>query len=157
MTSELGCACATARQVARLLTQMYDSQLRDTGLEAPQFALLMTLNNEGPCSQIALGRRYALDKTTVSRNLKWLERQGWVAASPGQDKRERQFTLTADGGKRLAAALPEWKKAQAQLRSGMTAEQWDAMFQMFRTVSRAAQGSRPARTARRAAPAPSSA
>jgi DNA-binding MarR family transcriptional regulator len=139
MKSELGCACATARQVARLLTQMYDSRLRDTGLEAPQFALLMTLDQEGPCSQIALGRRYALDKTTVSRNLKWLERQGWVAASPGRDKRERQFTLTVDGRKRLAAALPEWKKAQAQLRSGMTAEQWDAMFQIFKTVTQAAR------------------
>jgi DNA-binding MarR family transcriptional regulator len=122
-----------------VLTQLYDSRLRDTGMEAPQFALMMTLDRQGPCSQSALGRRYALDKTTVSRNLKLLERNGWVEPSAGIDRRERQFTLTAAGRKRLAAARPEWKKAQDQLRSGMTAEQWDAMFHVFRTVTEAAR------------------
>ena len=79
--TDLPCACATARQVARVITQFYDSRLRETGMEAPQFALLMTLHKQGPGSQAGLGRRYALDKTTVSRNLKWLEKQGWIAAS----------------------------------------------------------------------------
>ncbi len=76
--TELGCACATARQVARVLTQLYDSRLRSSGIEAPQFALMLTLDNEGPCSQSVLGRRYALDKTTMSRNLRLLQRRGWV-------------------------------------------------------------------------------
>jgi DNA-binding MarR family transcriptional regulator len=137
--TDLRCACATARQVARVLTQLYDSRLRDTGLEAPQFALMMTLEKQGPCSQVDLGRRYALDKTTVSRNLKLLERNGWISSSAASDRRKRQFTLTAAGRKRLAVAMPVWKKAQNQLRSGMAAEQWDAMFGVFRTVVQAAQ------------------
>jgi DNA-binding MarR family transcriptional regulator len=137
--TDLACACATARQVARVLTQLYDSRLRDTGMEAPQFALMMTLDKQGPCSQGALGRRYALDKTTVSRNLKLLERNGWIASSAANDKRERRFTLTAAGRKQLAAAKPEWKKAQEQLRAGMTTEQWDTMFRVFRTITEAAQ------------------
>jgi DNA-binding MarR family transcriptional regulator len=99
----------------------------------------MTLNEQGPCSQVDLGRRYALDKTTVSRNFKLLERNGWIESSVVSDKRKRQFTLTAAGRERLAAAKPEWKKAQNQLRSGMTSEQWDAMFHVFRTVTHAAQ------------------
>lgn len=136
--TDLACACATARQVARVLTQLYDSRLRGTGIEAPQFALMMTLSKQGPCSQIALGRRYALDKTTVSRNLKWLEGQGWIASSEGSDRRERLFALTPAGRKQLAAALPAWKTAQAHLRAGMTARQWDAMFQTFATVTHAA-------------------
>jgi DNA-binding MarR family transcriptional regulator len=139
--TDLTCACATARQVARVLTQLYDSRLRETGMEAPQFALMMTLDKQGPCSQIAIGRRYALDKTTVSRNLKLLERHGWIESSAATDRRQRQFTLTAAGRKRLAAAKPEWKKAQDQLRSGMTAEQWTAMFHVFKTVTQAAQRS----------------
>jgi DNA-binding MarR family transcriptional regulator len=137
--TDLGCACATSRQVARVLTQLYDSRLRTTGMEAPQFALMMTLERQGPCSQADLGRRYALDKTTVSRNLKLLERNGWIASSPASDGRKRQFALTAAGHERLAAAKPEWKKAQNELRSGMTAKQWDTMFQVFRTVTQAAQ------------------
>lgn len=137
--TDLPCACATARQVARVLTQLYDGRLRSSGMEAPQFSLLMTLEKEGECSQVDLGRRYGLDKTTVSRNLKLLERNGWIESAAAKDKRKRQFVLTTAGRKRLEAAKPQWKKAQDELRSGMTEQQWDAMFQAFRTVARAAQ------------------
>jgi len=134
----LACACATARQVARVLTHLYDRRLRGTGVEAAQFALMMTLDHEGPSSQAALGRRYAIDKTTISRNLKLLERNGWIEAA-GDDGRERRFTLTGAGRKRLAAAKPEWKRAQAELRSWMTRDEWNAMWRAFKTVTSAAQ------------------
>ena len=140
--AEIACACATARQVARLLTQLYDGWLAETGLEAPQFALLMTLDAHGAVSQAVLGRRYALDKTTMSRNLKLFERKGWITASGADDKRERRFSITPAGHARLAAARPEWKKAQDHLRAGMTAKQWHAMFESFRTAARAAQSAR---------------
>jgi len=137
--TDLGCACATARQVARVLTQLYDSRLRGTGIEAPQFALMMTLDKQGPCNQAALGRRYAIDKTTISRNLKLLERKGWIESPAVGDTRERRFALTAAGRKRLAAARPEWMKAQEHLRTRMTAKEWDAMWRVFRAVTGAAQ------------------
>jgi len=137
--TDLACACASARQAARVLTQLYDRHLRAAGLQAPQFALLMALKQHGPCSQIAIGRRHGLDKTTVSRNLRWLESRGWIASSAADDRRERLFALTPDGRRQVAAALPSWKQAQAQLRSGMTAAEWTAMFQAFRTAGRAAR------------------
>ena len=137
--TDLACACATARQVARLLTQLYDGRLRESGMEAPQFALLMTLEKQGPCSQVELGRRYALDKTTVSRNLQVLERNGWIESTAGTDKRQRRVMLTATGRKRLEEAKPQWKRAQDQLRTAMTAEEWETMFRAFRTVAQAAQ------------------
>ena len=133
------CACATARHVARTLTQLYDTALRDTGLEAPQFALLMAIEQIGPCSQSALGERYALDKTTVSRNVKWLERQGWVRGAIGKNRRERELTLTAEGRKRLTAAQPKWRKAQALLRVEMSDAEWNAMFRAFENITEAAQ------------------
>lgn len=125
------CACATARHVARMLTQLYDTALRDTGLEAPQFALLMAIDRIGPCNQSALGERYALDKTTVSRNVKWLEGRGWVQGSTGKNRRERELTLTAEGRKRLTAARPKWRKAQALLRSEMSDADWNGMLRAF--------------------------
>jgi len=136
---ELACACATARQVARAITQLYDRWLEGTGLEAPQFALLMALNAHGEASQASIGKRYGMDKTTISRNLKWLQQRGFIAAAGAEDGRERRFVLTAEGRKRLAAAKPKWKKAQDHLRSGMTSEQWDTMFDAFRAVARAAR------------------
>jgi DNA-binding MarR family transcriptional regulator len=137
--TDLSCACATARQVARVLTQLYDSRLRSSGLEAPQFALMMTLDKQGPCSQIELGRRYALDKTTVSRNLKLLESNGWIEVTVGKDRRQRLFTLTAVGRERLTEATHKWHAAQSQLKSRMTNEQWETMFRTFREVTREAQ------------------
>jgi len=132
------CACASARHVARTLTQLYDRALKDTGLEAPQFALLMTIDRVGPCNQSALVERHALDKTTVSRNLKWLERQGWVRSSVGTNRRERELALTAKGRKRLAAARPKWRKVQESLQSEMSEAEWNAMFRAFRSVTTAA-------------------
>jgi DNA-binding MarR family transcriptional regulator len=136
---ELACACASARQAARAITRLYDRWLDGTGLEAPQFALLMVLSGHGEASQASIGQHYGLDKTTISRNLKWLERRGLIAAAGAEDGRQRRFVLTPEGRKRLAAAKPRWKKAQDHLRSGMTGQQWDTMFDAFRAVARAAR------------------
>src|SRR5262249_3023808 len=84
---DLACACASARQAARAITQLYDRWLHGTGLEAPQFALLMVLSGHWDASQATIGRRYGLDKTTISRNLKWLERRGLIAAAGAEDAR----------------------------------------------------------------------
>jgi DNA-binding MarR family transcriptional regulator len=134
---DLMCACATARNVARTLTQLYDTALRDTGLEAPQFALLMTLERKEPCTQAALGQHHALDKTTVSRNVRWLEQQGWVRSAPGSDRRARVLQLTPEGRRKLVVAKPAWRRVQDQLSKEMTSKEWHAMFAAFSTVSAA--------------------
>jgi len=135
----LGCACARARQLARVLTQLYDGHLRRAGVEAPQFALLMSLEMGGPCSQSALGRRHALDKTTVSRNLRVLARKRWIAFEDTADRRTRKVLLTAAGRKQVGRARAEWTRAQAALRAAMSDEQWRTMFESFQSVLAAAQ------------------
>ena len=133
------CACATARYVARTLTQLYDHVLKDTGLEAPQFALLLTIEKLGPSSQVLLGRRFGMDKTTVSRNVRWLEQRGWVASAVGPTRRERRLALTVAGRRQLAAAKPVWQAAQHTLRAEMSAAEWAAMFRAFDTIAGAAE------------------
>ncbi|MFN7978551.1 MAG: MarR family winged helix-turn-helix transcriptional regulator [Vicinamibacterales bacterium] len=135
---DLGCACASARRLARTLTQLYDRRLRDAGVEAPQFAILATLR-QGPMSQTLVGRMHALDKATVSRNLRVLERQGWITTAVGDDSRTRQVALTPAGRTTLAKARAEWQDAQAELQSAMTSAQWRAMFETFRAVTAATQ------------------
>jgi DNA-binding MarR family transcriptional regulator len=136
--AEMACACATARQAARAVTQLYDAWLRESGLEAPQFALLMALDTGGPQPQAAMSRRFAIDKTTLSRNLRLLEDRGWIEPLKGGDRRERRFGLTPKGHARIRAAYPSWAKAQADLRSGMTAREWSQLFRAFGTMTRAA-------------------
>ena len=144
---DLPCACATVRRAARAVTQLYDGHLRASDIEGTQFALLSVLNSQGPCSQAAISERFALDKTTLSRNLKLLKNKGWIEAAETADGRERRYVLTAAGERRLAAARPAWRRAQEHLRSSMTEKEWDAMWKAFRTLTTAAH------TARRGMPA----
>jgi len=134
---EIECACATARRAARLLTQLYDSELRPH-LQASQFALLTALDRRPGCNQSMLARALALDKTTLSRNLGLMERNGWIAYAAAGDRRERGFRLTAAGRKLLQTARPGWRRAQSRLRSAMTSEQWDAMWRVLRNLTNAA-------------------
>lgn len=136
------CACAAARRAARAVTQLYDRHLRESEIEGTQFALLSVLHALGPSNQAAIGRRFALDKTTLSRNLKLLRSKGWIEAAAAEDGRERRYVLSASGEKRLAAAKPAWRRAQDELRASMTAKEWDAMWKAFHVVTEAAHTAR---------------
>ena len=139
---DLPCACATVRRAARAVTQLYDGHLRASDIEGTQFALLSVLNSQGPCSQAAIVERFALDKTTLSRNLKLLKNKGWIETAGAEDRRERRYLLTAAGEKRLAAAKPVWRRAQEHLRASMSEKEWDAMWKVFRTLTTAAHTAR---------------
>jgi DNA-binding MarR family transcriptional regulator len=136
---ENACACATSRHIARLLTQLYDHFLRKAGVEAPQFALMVAIDKAERSHQSAIGRQCAMDRTTVSRNLKLLERKGWITSTRGRDRRERHVTLTREGRKRLAVGRPEWRKAQNYLRGVMTGEEWTGMFHALQIATDAVQ------------------
>src|SRR5437763_16590965 len=101
--ADLACACATVRRASRAVTVLYDRCLQGHGIEGPQFALLAMVDRTGPCCQAAIGRRFVLDKTTLSRNLKRLEQRGWIAMSAGVDGREKRVALTP-AGRRVVAA-----------------------------------------------------
>jgi DNA-binding MarR family transcriptional regulator len=135
----LMCACATVRRASRSITQLYDSWLRRHGIEAPQFALLAALNQLGEANQVALARRFDLDKTTLSRNLKVLSQKGWISVAGGSDARERIVRLTPAGRRKVAAAHDSWQQAQGQLRSALTDEEWAAMWKTFGALTRAAR------------------
>jgi DNA-binding MarR family transcriptional regulator len=138
---EIECACAGVRRAARLVTQLYDGELRP-GLQASQFALLSVLDKRPGLPQSVLGRALAFDKTTLSRNLSLMRKKLWIEpaplAAPGSDARERGFRLTVAGRKLLRAATPGWRRAQERLRSSMTAAEWDSMWQALRTLTAAA-------------------
>ena len=131
------CALATARQTARVLTQLYDSHLAEAQIEAAQFALLMTADAMSGKSQAELGRVIGMDKTTLSRNLKLLRAKGWIISAPATEGRARRISLTEEGRARLDAAKPAWRRAQATVRAQMSASEWVGMFDAMQSVMRA--------------------
>ena len=137
--ARLPCACATARRASRAITQLYDRWLRPHGIEAPQFAILNLLDALGVSNQTTIGAHFDLDKTTLSRNLKLLHKNGWIALSPGADRRERNVILTAAGRARLSAARPAWRKAQKAMEGALGRKGWHEAFRTLDAVTTAAQ------------------
>jgi len=133
---ELDCACLAIRQAARLVTQFYGAELHGR-LEIPQFGLLSVLDRRPGCNQSALARTLNLDKTTLSRNLKLMEKNGWIERAESDDRRERGFELTAEGKKLLRAARPGWKRAQERFQAGMGAAGWEQLWTMLHHISEA--------------------
>ena len=85
-----------------------------------------------------LGKTKALDKTTLSRNLKLLQKQGLIELCVNGSGR-RGLTFTAKGAERIRLAMPQWEKAQAELQDSISQNDWDAMWKGFQIVTEAVQ------------------
>jgi|KBSSwiStaDraftv2_1062776.scaffolds.fasta_scaffold684852_2 DNA-binding MarR family transcriptional regulator len=106
------CLARRIRQVGRVVSGVYERELRPTGVTISQFNLLVALAC-GLTTAKALGDRLQLEKSTVSRNLERMAGLGWVEGRAGEDGRSVALRLTPAGRGRLRAAHPAWKRAQA--------------------------------------------
>jgi len=110
------CACFNLRKTARAITQFYNAILQPSGLLATQFTLLAILAYDNPTPISALAEALGMDRTTLARNLKPLQRDGLVQVAPDdQDRRIQLVALTSNGRERLMTALPLWQQAQQQI------------------------------------------
>ena len=109
------CACLNLRKTARAVTQAYDAELRRAGLRATQFSLLATLAGRRPIRVTGLAEAMVMDPTTLSRNLRPLERRGFVRIRQGEDSRVHEVSLTRRGEAAFRKALPFWERAQGRI------------------------------------------
>jgi DNA-binding MarR family transcriptional regulator len=119
-----GCVCFNLRKAARAVTQLYDAHLRPSGLRATQLSLLVVLAAAGAITMTELADRLVMDRTTLTRNLKPLARDGLIRSAAGQDRRTRRLSLTAKGRAALTTALPLWDQAQRTMLARLGAERW---------------------------------
>src|SRR5713101_9972602 len=130
---ELPCACQNLRRLTRIVTRIYDQELRKAGLEVTQFGVLTALGETGETNQKRLSAGLAMDSTTLTRTLGLIRKQGWVRVRRGKDRRERLFGLTRAGKSQLAGAQPYWERAEHRLRQELGDAGWKSMKE---TVSR---------------------
>ncbi len=131
----LPCACANLRRAARAVSQVYDEELRGTGLTIAQFTLLQALTLAGEITQGGLGRLLVIDSTTLTRTLKPLERKGWIERRMGRDRRERQIMLTRAGRSQFERTVPAWNRAQDRLRRKVGRRKWAKLMQELSRVA----------------------
>jgi DNA-binding MarR family transcriptional regulator len=121
------CACSNLRKAARAVTQIYESALEPSGIRATQLPVLVALSlmEQAPLTRVA--DVLVMDRTTLSRNLRPLERCGWVRIRRGPDRRERYLSLTGTGRAALERALPFWEEAQARVVGKIGQARWDVL------------------------------
>jgi DNA-binding MarR family transcriptional regulator len=117
------CLCTAARRRSRDLTRVFEKAMRGSGVRGTQFTLLATLVQTGPIPTTRLADFQGLERTTMTRNLGPLVRDGFVRIDEGEDRRIRKVAITPAGEEAARRAFPFWKKAQdAALAAGAGAE-----------------------------------
>jgi DNA-binding MarR family transcriptional regulator len=104
---------------ARRATRLYDRFLAPAGLGIAQFGLLQVLSMKGGGSVTSLAAALDMDRTTMTRNLAPLVREGLVELRAGTDRRSRGVMITAVGRDALKGAVPLWRAAQAAVRDSL--------------------------------------
>lgn len=110
------CLCFVTQRAARALARRFDEVLRPVGLTSGQFSLLMSLNQPEPPAVGAVAALLGMDRTTLTANLKPLERERLVESDiDPADRRGRLLVLTTAGKKKLKAALPIWTRTHEEI------------------------------------------
>jgi DNA-binding MarR family transcriptional regulator len=122
------CTCFNVRRASRAVTQFYDDIMVTSGIKATQFTMLGAVALMGPASVSRLAEHLALDRTTLTRNLKVLAEQGLITISAGEDRRERVVKLSGDGQDAIARATPVWREAQDTLIDRFGEDRWRRMI-----------------------------
>jgi DNA-binding MarR family transcriptional regulator len=122
------CTCFNLRKTTRAVTQLFDEVLKPSGLLATQFTLLAAISENDDATISQLSKAMIMDRTTLTRNLNPLQKNGWVAVTPGDDKRTKTLSLTRSGKKVLSQAMSYWSLAQKKVVNALGKNNWGALL-----------------------------
>ncbi|SFM28901.1 DNA-binding transcriptional regulator, MarR family [Pelosinus propionicus DSM 13327] len=129
------CNCTNMRRASRALTQFYDKSLESSGgLKITQYSLLNHLKRLGPLTMNELSQAIRLERTTLVRNLKPLEKMGLVGMTAEENSHARRVHITESGQAILAAAAPYWAQAQQAVDELFTPEELDVFKKALQKI-----------------------
>jgi len=121
------CICFNLRRVTRVVTQFFDAEVRRRGLRPTQTPILGALQTQEHLGMAELSDWLGMDRTTLVRNLRPLQRDGLVRASGGGRGGRVELSITDKGRKTLARMLPAWRAAQDKVVRTLGAQRWSAI------------------------------
>ena len=123
------CTCGQLRKAARAVTLLYDNAFKPTGLLSTQFDLLHVISKSDSVRISDLAVKMGTDRTTLTRNLAILERDGLIRISEGKDHRTRIVTATPKGHGAIIRAVPRWNDVQHKVKQKMGESSWQELMQ----------------------------
>ena len=145
MSAEVASSCAllNLRKASRAVTQLYDNALAPASLRGTQFTLLAAVTFAGEVTMTHLAEALVMDRTTLTRNLGPLKRQGLIKVGRGKDRRTQVVAVTQRGRRLLREAYPLWKQAQSAVVEGLGQRAWKQFLAGLATARSLARGAKP--------------
>ncbi len=135
MSVAKNCVCFNLRRVTRLVTQFFDAEMRRHGIRPTQGSILLALNSKESWTMADLSDWLGMDRTTLVRNLRPLQRDGLVeAASEGRGGR-LGLSITGKGQKKIKECLPAWRSAQSAAVKTLGEQRWSAILSDLETAA----------------------
>ena len=135
------CACDQLRRATRGVTQLYDNGMTGSGLKVTQLPIFVGLASAGDMPLTVLADRLALDRTTLTRNLRVLEDRGLIRTyEADDDARVRMVSMTLEGSTVLTAALERWEQVQERVESRFGRDRLKALGDELAALSKALDG-----------------
>ena len=128
------CACATLRKTSRTITRLYDDALKPSGLLATQYMVLVAVQKEHPATIGQLAEAMVMDRTTLTRNLKPLEKSGLIVSGKGEDQRMHVISLTLKGKTVLEKTFPLWRRVQTHVATTLGLKKFEHLLSDLREV-----------------------
>ena len=128
MSAAENCVCFNLRRVTRLVTQFYDSELRRHGIRPTQGSILASLQARGSWTMAELSDWLGMDRTTLVRNLRPLQRDGLAEVGGGGRGKLVELAITPKGRKQIEKLTPAWKSAQSAAVKTLGAKRWAAIL-----------------------------
>src|SRR3954467_8771933 len=140
MTKELdmaaveNCVCFNLRRVTRAVTQFYDAEMRRHGIRPTQGSILAVLMAKESWNMAELSDRLGMDRTTLVRNLRPLQRDGFVKAIGGGRGNRVELAITPKGRKQIEKLAPAWKAAQSAVVKTLGEKRWSGILSDLETA-----------------------
>ena len=135
MAAVENCVCFNLRWVTRAVTQFYDAEMRRHGIRPTQGSILASLNSKDSWNMAELSDWLGMERTTLVRNLRPLQRDGLVKINGGGRGRLVEVAITAKGRKQIEKITPAWKSAQGAVVKTLGAKRWSAILSDLETAA----------------------
>jgi DNA-binding MarR family transcriptional regulator len=135
LTSVENCTCFNVRRVSRVITQFFDAEVGRHGMRPTQTPILRALQAKNGWSMAELSQWLAMERTTLLRNLRPLQRDGLVRVTGGGRGGHVELEITAKGRKALANTHPAWRSAQDRVVAILGEERWSAIISDLQDVA----------------------
>ena len=134
------CVCFNIRRVSRLITQFFDAEAGRHSLRPTQTPILRALQAKTEWSMADLSEWLGLERTTLLRNLRLLQRDGLVRLKGGGRGSHVTLEITDKGRKVVAKMHPGWRSAQDKVVATLGKERWSMIMSDLADVATKLKG-----------------